>query len=135
MSQLTNWLPLFNTVYVVLLLALTTAGFFAFRRAYARSITEIQSKVIEAQQQENQTQADQIASLRLQLVHMEATLATIRVALRSRGLTISINGEYVTFTDVPVSKKTTVKIRKELVQEIATRDDTPDEGHQDETPP
>lgn len=125
---------LFAVVNVAFLVAVTGAGAFVFRRQYSRGLTEIQERVITALREENASLTSRLGNLQREVADLNSTLATLRIALKRRGLLVKINGDYVSITDVGISHETTVKIRKETAVHMATEEDTTRTANQDSDP-
>lgn len=113
---------LINVLFVV---GLALAGAYAFKRQYAQSVMQIHEKIINALREQNDAQSKQMTSLQEKVNWLEDTLATIRIALKRRGLVIRINGDYVTLVDAGMPKETVVKINKATARTLAGREDEP----------
>ncbi len=96
MSDIASFLPYLTGA---LGLALTIFALFALPRIAARQLSEIQTKVIEAQKNQLETMEERIAQLEREEERDKRVLATIRYALKQRGLFIRVNGDYITLVD------------------------------------
>jgi hypothetical protein len=123
-ALLSNWLPLFNFAVVI---ALAGGGVLIFRGQRNKAVGEIQDRVVALLRNENEALTSQLEGVRKDLARLDATLATIRMALKRRGISMVINGEYVTLRDtVRPGTATTQKIRKVAAIEEATAQDDDD---------
>jgi hypothetical protein len=109
-----EFLPYLN---IVLALALTIGGFFAFRQGYSKEAGRIQEKVIAAQKEQVETLERQIVGIDKETKRLNRVIATIRYALKRRGLHIIVNGDFITVVD----EATKSQVRQE--EQIAIHDE------------
>ena len=74
-------------------------GAAAFRHGFTRTANEVQERVINALQSEIDSLKDRLAQLEIENTRLTHIIATIRAALRRRGLHITIDGELVSIRD------------------------------------
>jgi hypothetical protein len=78
---------------------LVIGGFIAYRHGFARTVNEVQERVINALQNELQTLQDRIKALEQGNRRLEHIIATICSALKARGIHITIDGSMVSIHD------------------------------------
>jgi len=94
--QILEFIPYISAIFALLI---SIGGFFAIKQGYTKRVEEIQENVINALKVQNDLQEKQIATLNTKLEHMGQVIATLRYAVKKRGITIEINGEYITLID------------------------------------
>lgn len=118
--SLTELIAVINVLFLV---AASGAAAFVFRRQYSRGLTEIQERVITALREENATLTNRLVTMQREMADLNSTMATLRIALKRRGLIVKIDGEYIAITDVGLSHETVVRIRKDTAVNVATEGD------------
>lgn len=98
-----------NDVLVTLLpyvlpMVITLGTALAFRQSYAKSIGDIQTKVIAALKEENET-------MQKQLVRSNRIMAAMRYALKELDLDIKVNGEFVSVYNSRTKRKKIIQIQ------------------------
>lgn len=88
---------------IVIALAVTLGGLFAFRRTYTKSLGEIQERLIAAQEKE--------------LVRLRRDGVAMRYAFKQLGVEIEIDGDVITIIDGQQAK------RKRIIQIPAVEDE------------
>ncbi len=111
MSDVASFLPYLSAA---LGLFLTIFALFALPRIAARQLSDIQTKVIEAQKSQLDTMEERVAQLEKEDERNKRVLATIRYALKQRGLFIRVNGDYITLVDR--GKERIVQLRADVEQ-------------------
>lgn len=105
----------FNTVapsiMTLLLIGGIIGGIFAFKNARKSGIILIQDQTIVALNQRLDAQDKEIEALKNKNVYLEQVIETINLAMKKRGVVISVDGEMVTFTDA-VGRSSTVRRAK-----------------------
>ncbi len=93
--------PLFT---IVLALAIGLA----FRTNYTKTAAEIQKQLIEALTLQNEVKDDRIKNLERRIARLEGDIATIKYGIkRSYGISIHVNGEFVSFEEKSGRVRTT----------------------------
>jgi len=115
-----DFLPVLN---IVLLVALAIGGIFAYRKGYSQEAGAIQERVITALKDEVDTLRDKVDDLEKERATQDRVIATIRYALKSHGLRVTIAGDFVTLQDTANKSKTTTHIQPAQAQPIALGDD------------
>lgn len=93
---MTEILSIFN---LVLCVGLAIGGLAAFRNGFARTANEVQERVINALESEINALKDRLGELEKENARLTHVIATIRTALRRRGLFVTIDGELVSIRD------------------------------------
>jgi len=124
--MLNNAQTLLDIVYMVLLGGIVVGGIFAFRHGSTKETQE-------AMQRLNNTLDGEVATLRRRVDDLEReratqdrVIATIRYALKSRGLHITISGDFVQLRDATGKTITTPIQDRAKVAPIAQTDDEND---------
>ncbi len=89
----------------ILPMVITLGTALAFRQSYAKSIGDIQTKVIAAYKEQNET-------LQQQLVRSNRIMAAMRYALKELGLHITVNGEFVSVYNARTKRKKVIQIQQ-----------------------
>jgi cell division protein FtsB len=84
---------------LILCIGLAIGGLAAFHYGFTRTANEVQERVINALQSEIDSLKDRLADLEKENTRLNQIIATIRAALRRRGLYITIDGELVSIRD------------------------------------
>jgi cell division protein FtsB len=93
---MTDILSIFN---LALCIGLAIGGVAAFRHGFTRTANEVQERVINALESEINALKDRLSELEKENARLTQVIATIRAALRRRGLFVSIDGELVNIRD------------------------------------
>lgn len=93
---MTNALSILN---LVLCIGLAIGGLAAFRHGFTRTANEVQERVINALESEINALRDRLGELEKENARLTHIIATIRTALRRRGIFITIDGELVSIRD------------------------------------
>ena len=96
MQELTNAAVIGNFIITLLIIV---GGYIALRSGKHRTAGEIQSQVIDALKAELETLQRRMDALEKENTRLTQIMSLIKQALRTRGLTISIEGELVTISD------------------------------------
>lgn len=117
-----------STLNVVLTVCMVVGGIFALRKGIFQTSNNLQQTTIETLQAE-------VASLRRKMDDMDKeratqdrVIATIRYALKSRGLRIIIQGDYVTLKDNTGKSLTTPIQDRAQVQPLHDTEDEEDDS-------
>lgn len=86
-------------------------GFFAMRAGFFQQSGQAQEQAITALQAQIEAQTAQIATLKEALLHLKQVVITIQRMEEKRGVSIDINGEFVTFIDEGDKRERTLRIR------------------------
>lgn len=89
-------LSLLNFVFCI---GLAVGGFAAFRHGFTRTANEVQERVINALESEINALKDRLGELEKENARLTHVIATIRTAMRRRGLLVSVDGELVSIRD------------------------------------
>lgn len=84
---------------LVLCLGLALGGFAAFRHGLTRTANEVQERVIHALESEINSLKDRLSELEKENVRLTHLIATMRHALKRRGLFVTIDGDLVSIRD------------------------------------
>ena len=137
---LSNLLP---AIAILISLCTLVGGVFAVRQGYAKTVTEVQERVITALKSEISTLQTQIETCDKETVRIKRVLATVRYALKRRGLIININGDFITLYDV-VSRHSHVTRMRTAAQQgmedaeakvASLNGDEEEDADEDEPPP
>ncbi|MGH2480002.1 MAG: hypothetical protein ACRDHW_10145 [Ktedonobacteraceae bacterium] len=93
---MTDTLTILN---LVLCIGLAIGGWAAFRHGFTRTANEVQERAINALESEINALKDRLGELEKENVRLTQVIATIRAALRRRGVLITIDGEIVSIRD------------------------------------
>ena len=88
-------------------------GFFAIRAGYFQQSGTAQGQAISAQTAQIEALTAQVATLKESLAHLKQVVITIQRLEEKRGVTIDINGEFVTLIDEGDKRERTLRIRIE----------------------
>jgi YD repeat-containing protein len=88
-----------SVLNLVLCLGLAVGGLAAFRHGFARTANEVQERVINALESEINALKDRLGELEKENARLTQVIATIRMAMRRRGLLVTIDGELVSIRD------------------------------------
>jgi len=91
-------LSMFN---LFMTLCLLIGGVIAYRHGIARTANEVQERVISALQSEMEVLQTRIAALEKENARLSELLATIRSALKRRGIHITIDGDIISISSSP----------------------------------
>lgn len=110
-----------NTILTLIYLVFTVGTFLGSiviaRVGIAKSANEIQQRVIMALQGEINVLKDEINVLKKENVRLKQTLSLIKKALKSKGLTITIDGDLISIQDEQGSSVHTAHITGDLPPE------------------
>jgi hypothetical protein len=84
---------------VVLTIASTIGGFYAFKNGLARTANEVQERVINALHEEISMLRARLDDLEKENKRLDLLITTLCQALKRRGLIVTIEGNVVTVTD------------------------------------
>lgn len=118
-----DFLPILN---IVLLIGLAIGGIFAFKKGYSQEAGRIQESTIDALKEEVASLRRKVDDLERERATQDRVIATIRYALKSQGLRITIQGDFVTLNDASGKSKTTRIQPQAPVNQIAPDDDDSD---------
>lgn len=93
---MTNTLTILN---LILCIGLAIGGWAAFRHGFTRTANEVQERVINALESEINALKDRLVELERENARLTQIIATIRTALRRRGIFITIDSEMVIIRD------------------------------------
>jgi cell division protein FtsB len=93
---MSDLLTLFN---LLITLCFVIGTIVAYKNGLAKATEEIQTRVIAALQSEIQSLKDRLETLEKENTRLNHVLTTIRMALKRRGLVITIDGELVSIHD------------------------------------
>ena len=88
----------------ILPMVITLGTALAFRQSYAKSIGQIQTQVIAALKEQNET-------LQEQLARSNRIMAAMRYALKAIDLHITVNGEFVSVYNARTQRKKIIQIQ------------------------
>ena len=91
-----NFLSVLNLLITV---SLVVGGMLAYHHGFARTVNEVQERVIRALQSEIGALQDRIVALEKENTRLSQVIMTIRTSLKRRGLHITIDGELVSIHD------------------------------------
>ena len=93
---MTDTLTILN---LILCIGLAIGGWAAFRHGFTRTANEVQERVINALESEINALKDRLEELEKENARLTQVIATIRTALRRRGVFITIDSEMVIIRD------------------------------------
>jgi hypothetical protein len=93
---MSNILSIINLVFC---LGLAVGGLAAFRHGLARTANEVQERVIHALESEINALKDRLSELEKENAHLTRLIATLRLAMKRRGLFVTIDGDLVSIRD------------------------------------
>lgn len=121
-----NFLPYLN---IVLMICLAVGGFVAWRKGYSQESNTIQVSTIDALKEEVASLRRKVDDLEKERSTQDRVIATIRYALKSQGLRVTIEGDFVTLRDTTGKSKVTRIQERLMVQPVpAPEDDDSDAG-------
>ena len=88
-----------SLINLIITLCLMIGGVVAYRHGFTRTANEVQERVIHALQSEIQTLHDRIAALEKENTRLSYTLTTMCLALKQRGIHVTIDGDIVSIQD------------------------------------
>src|SRR5258707_2892164 len=86
-------LNILSILNLVLCIGLAIGGLAAFRFGFTRTANEIQERVIKALESEINALKDRLSELEKENARLTQIIATIRMAMKRRGLFVTVNGE------------------------------------------
>jgi hypothetical protein len=106
----------FYTILSIVSLLLTIGGllggFYAFKSSMGRTASEVQEHVINALGSEITTLRLRLDDMKAENIHLQLIIETICAAFKSRGLTITIDGDMVSIHDTHCGSTTTTHIQE-----------------------
>ncbi|MBV9020384.1 MAG: hypothetical protein JOZ71_06680, partial [Ktedonobacteraceae bacterium] len=99
-----------SIVSIVLALATLFGGIFAFRSGFVHTANQVQERVINALQSEIDAIRARMDDLERENTRLRHTIETICMALKTRGIVVSIDGDMVNIRDGVTS--TTARIQE-----------------------
>ncbi len=90
---------LLTALNVLVTLMVVLGAFMAYHHGFARTVSDVQTRVISAMQHEIDTFHSRLATLEKENTRLSQVISTIRAALKQRGLRITIEGELVSIHD------------------------------------
>ena len=93
---MSNILSICNLVFCI---GLAVGGLAAFRHGFTRTANEVQERVINALESEINALKDRLGELEKENARLTQVIATIRTAMRRRGLFVSVDGELISIRD------------------------------------
>jgi uncharacterized protein YpiB (UPF0302 family) len=93
---MTDMLSVLN---LVLCIGLAVGGVAAFRHGFTRTANEVQERVIHALESEIGSLKDRLSEIEKENTRLGEIIATIRTAMKRRGLLVTIDGELVSIRD------------------------------------
>ncbi|WP_126598576.1 hypothetical protein [Dictyobacter aurantiacus] len=103
-----------NVVNLVLTVGGIVGGLLAYRGGMARTANEIQERVIAALESELTGMRARLEDMKAENTRLSLIIDTICVALRRRGIAVSIDGDMVSISD-DHGASTTTRIQEEQV--------------------
>jgi hypothetical protein len=107
-------MDLLSTINFVLILTGIVGGMIAYRSGVERSANEVQERVISALNVEMSSMRAKIDDLKADNMRLSLIIDTICVALRRRGLAVSIDGDIVSISDQQ-GQSTMARIQEEQI--------------------
>jgi len=92
-------LNILSILNLVLCIGLAIGGLAAFRHGFTRTANEVQERVIHALESEINALKDRLSELEKENVRLTQLIATIRMAMKKRGLFVTVDGELVSIRD------------------------------------
>ena len=105
----------------ILPMVITLGTALAFRQSYAKSIGEIQTKVIATYKEQNEM-------LQQQLVRSNRIMAAMRYALKELDLHITVNGSFVSVYNARTQRKKVIQIQQTSLSASGEEDLIEEEG-------
>lgn len=126
--NMTNFEPVINLIYVLLLIGGIVGGIFAVRRGGSKEVQEAMQRLNETLDGEIKTLRRRVDDLEKERATQDRVIATIRYALKSYNLYVTISGDYVTLRDASGKSMTTPVQDRAKVAPITTTtgDNEPD---------
>jgi len=88
-----------SLINLMITITLTIGGIAAYRHGFTRTANEVQDRVINALQHEIQSLHDRIAALEKENTRLSYTLTTMCMALKQRGVHVTIDGDIISIQD------------------------------------
>ncbi len=88
-----------GVINTVLIMFLTVGGFLAFRNGRRAELTKFQRETIEAMQQRIDTIEGKLIDLQTENALQRHIIDTITLALKARGMVVTIDGDMVTINE------------------------------------
>ncbi|HEX7735226.1 MAG TPA: hypothetical protein VF458_10185 [Ktedonobacteraceae bacterium] len=92
-------LNILSILNLVLCLGLAIGGLAAFRYGFTRTANEVQERVIHALESEINALKNRLSELEKENERLTRIIVTIRMALRKRGLFVTVDGELISIRD------------------------------------
>ena len=92
-------LNILSILNLVLCIGLAIGGLAAFRHGFARTANEVQERVIDVLESEINALKDRLSELEKENARLTQIIATIRMAMKRRGLFVTVDGELVNIRD------------------------------------
>jgi hypothetical protein len=92
-------LNILSILNLVLCIGLAIGGLAAFRHGFARTANEVQERVINVLESEINALKDRLSELEKENARLTQIIATIRMAMKRRGLFVTVDGELVSIRD------------------------------------
>ncbi len=108
-----NFVEFAPTILAFLALCGVVGGFFAMRAGYFQQAGTAQSQAIAALQAQIEAQTAQVVILKEATRQLKQVVSAIQRLEEKRGVTIDINGEFVTLIDNGDRRERTLRIRIE----------------------
>lgn len=121
--MLNNAQTLIDIVYMILLGGIVVGGIFAFRHGSTKETQETMQRLNETLDGEITALRRRVDDLERERATQDRVIATIRYALKSRGLHITISGDFVQLRDATGKTITTPIQDRAKVAPIAPSDD------------
>jgi hypothetical protein len=106
---------------LILAIATTVGGILAFRQSYRQNYTkmanEIQERVIAALKLQIETLERELVGCQHDVIRLRRVISTIRYVLKQRGMSIVVEGDYITMTDSKTSKTRTIQVRANVPED------------------
>lgn len=88
-----------SLINMLMTIAITIGGVAAYRHGFTRTANEVQERVINALQSEIRSLHDRIEALEKENTRLGYTLTTMCLALKQRGIHVTIDGDIVSIQD------------------------------------
>jgi len=88
-----------SLVNLVMTVSIVIGGIAAYRHGFSRTANEVQERVINALQSEIQALHDRIGALEKENSRLGYTLTTMCLALKQRGIHVTIDGDIISIQD------------------------------------
>jgi len=90
---------IFTIINLLLTIGLAAGGAIAFKAGFSKAASEVQERVINALETENESQRERIKDLEQRYERLDQIIGTMCEALKKRGLIISVDGNIVNISD------------------------------------